>query len=143
MSATNCPSCGAPVAAGVSDCRYCGEKITVNIPQVQQPQYQQPQPQYQQPIPPQAPYAPYAQPQPQPYTYASTPSYTKSKVAAGLLALFLGGLGVHKFYLGQIGMGFLYLLLCWTYVPAIIALIEGIIYLSSSDADFDRKYVKH
>jgi hypothetical protein len=44
---------------------------------------------------------------------------TKSKGLAGLLALFLGGFGIHKFYLGRTGMGILYLLLCWTFVPAI------------------------
>lgn len=41
-----------------------------------------------------------------------------------LLALFLGGLGAHRFYLGQVGLGLVYLFLCWTFVPALIALIE-------------------
>jgi len=64
----------------------------------------------------------------------------KSKVTAGLLAIFLGGFGVHKFYLGKPLMGLLYLVLCWTYVPSIIALIEGIIYLTKSDEAFAAKY---
>lgn len=64
----------------------------------------------------------------------------KSKVAAGLLAIFLGGLGVHKFYLGKPIQGILYLLFCWTGIPAIIALIEGILYLVSSDEAFAAKY---
>ena len=34
----------------------------------------------------------------------------KSRVAAGLLALFVGGLGVHKFYCGHIGLGVVYLI---------------------------------
>jgi TM2 domain-containing membrane protein YozV len=54
----------------------------------------------------------------------------------------LGGLGVHKFYLGQIGMGILYILFCWTSIPSIIGLIEGIIYLTSTDEQFYTKYVK-
>ncbi|MCD8111100.1 MAG: TM2 domain-containing protein [Clostridiales bacterium] len=47
-----------------------------------------------------------------------------SKVAYCLLAIFLGGIGAHKFYSGKIGMGILYLCFCWTCIPAVIALIE-------------------
>lgn len=65
----------------------------------------------------------------------------KSKITAGLLALLLGGIGAHKFYLNKPGMGVLYILFCWTYVPAIIALIEGIMYLSVTDEEFFYKYV--
>ncbi|ANC36146.1 MULTISPECIES: TM2 domain-containing protein [Gammaproteobacteria] len=64
----------------------------------------------------------------------------KSKIAAGIFALFLGGIGVHKFYLGKVGMGILYLIFCWTLLPAIIAFFEGIIYLCTSDEDFAKKY---
>ena len=42
---------------------------------------------------------------------------TKSKAIAIILALFLGGIGIHKFYLGQAGQGILYLLFCWTFIP--------------------------
>jgi TM2 domain-containing membrane protein YozV len=66
----------------------------------------------------------------------------KSRVAAILLALFLGGLGAHKFYLGQVGMGLLYLVFCWTGIPAIVAFVEAILYLVASDEDFQKKYVK-
>ncbi len=65
---------------------------------------------------------------------------TKSKVAAGVFGILLGSLGVHKFYLGKIGMGILYLVFCWTGIPGIIGLIEGIIYLTLSDADFAKKH---
>ena len=64
----------------------------------------------------------------------------KSRITAALLAFFLGGLGVHKFYLGKIGQGFLYLIFCWTFIPAIIAFIEFIVYLCMSDSDFAKKY---
>ena len=71
-----------------------------------------------------------------------------SKVAAGLLAIFLGLLGAHKFYLGQTKLGVFYLLmnvlLCWTLiVPLIfstICFIEGIVYLTYSDRKFTKKY---
>jgi len=64
----------------------------------------------------------------------------KSRVAAALLAFFLGAFGVHKFYLGRIGVGFLYLIFFWTFIPAIIAFIEFIIYLTMSDEAFAAKY---
>lgn len=41
--------------------------------------------------------------------------------------LFLGWAGIHKFYAGRIGAGIVYLLFCWTGIPAIIAFIEFII----------------
>lgn len=44
-----------------------------------------------------------------------------------LLAFFLGGIGGHKFYAGQVVAGILYLLFCWTFIPAFIAFIEMII----------------
>ncbi|MDR2105134.1 MAG: NINE protein [Deferribacteraceae bacterium] len=68
------------------------------------------------------------------------PANYKDKVAAGLLGILLGGIGVHKFYLGKAGLGIIYLLFCWTAIPAIIGLIEGIIYLTQSQEDFDAKY---
>ena len=70
----------------------------------------------------------------------AVPTSSKNKTTAGLLGIFLGGFGAHKFYLGKTGMGILYLLFCWTYIPGIIGLIEGIVYLSKSDAEFARDY---
>ena len=66
-------------------------------------------------------------------------SVKRNKTVAGLLGIFLGGLGIHKFYMGRHGQGILYLLLCWTYVPAIIGLIEGIIYFTDSDEKFNSR----
>lgn len=65
---------------------------------------------------------------------------SKSRIVAAVLAFCLGGLGAHKFYLGSIGMGILYLLFFWTGIPAIVALIEGILYLTKSDDEFRRRY---
>ena len=100
---------------------------------------------------------PYGQAQ-QPYGNApyTPPSYaqpvvTKDHVAAGLLAIFLGVFGVHKFYLGYNTSGFI--MLAVTILGSIftlglaagvmwvIALIEGIIYLAKSQSEFDAIYV--
>jgi TM2 domain-containing membrane protein YozV/ribosomal protein L40E len=64
----------------------------------------------------------------------------KSKLAAALFAIFLGDLGIHKFYLGQVGWGVVYIVFCWTFIPALVGLIEGILYLVMSDSDFNKKY---
>jgi TM2 domain-containing membrane protein YozV len=63
----------------------------------------------------------------------------KSKVVAGVLALLLGGLGVHRFYLGQ-WWGVFYLLFCWTFIPSIVSFIEGIVFLVTDDATWNAKY---
>lgn len=41
-----------------------------------------------------------------------------------VLCLFLGGLGAHRFYLGETMLGILYLVFCWTFVPLVISIIE-------------------
>ena len=65
---------------------------------------------------------------------------TKSKTTAFLLAFILGGFGAHKFYLGKTGQGILYLLFCWTLIPAFVALVESIMYITMSDQAFQEKY---
>jgi len=66
----------------------------------------------------------------------------RNKIVAGILAILLGGIGIHKFYLGKNGQGILYLLFCWTFIPAVIGFIEGIMYLVMSDGEFERRYGK-
>jgi len=63
----------------------------------------------------------------------------KSRVTAGVFALLLGGIGIHKFYLDKVGLGLVYILFCWTFIPLIIGAIEGIIYLVQDDATFSNK----
>lgn len=106
-----CPSCGAPLIPGNNVCPQCGK--VVGPEPVQQPVYQQ---QYYQPLP------------------------AKSKVAAGILFLLLGDIGVGNFYMGKIGLGVVDLLFCWTGIPGIVNFIRGIIVLCSSDESFCQKY---
>lgn len=71
-----------------------------------------------------------------------------NKIPAGVCAILLGALGVHKFILGYTGAGLVMLLVtlltCGVAAPvmAIIGLIEGIVYLTKSDAEFVRQYVE-
>ena len=53
--------------------------------------------------------------------------YKISKVTFLLVTFFLGGIGVHKFITGRMLQGILYLVLCWTGLPAILAIVEFII----------------
>ena len=131
MSENNCPQCGAPIEIGATECKFCGEKIAPQQNNNQQNNnVQQPQPQIV--IQQQAAQSV--------YVTAINPAWPiKSKIAAGLLAIFFGGLGIHKFYLGKVGMGIIYLLFCWTTIPAFIGFIEGIIYLCSNDENFQLK----
>jgi TM2 domain-containing membrane protein YozV len=81
---------------------------------------------------------------------AGVPAH-KDKIAAALLAFFLGMFGAHKFYLNKTGAGVTMLLLSTVgcillFIPpmimALIAFIEFIIYLVTDDAEFQRKYVR-
>lgn len=123
--ALNCPKCGSPIIRSQSG------------PQNQYAPNGQYGPQQNQygPQPPQAPYG------------GVTPE--KSNVVAGILALFLGTIGVHYFYLGKMKAGITFLLvgtLGWIIiipplVVAVMALISAIKMLTSSQADFERNYV--
>ena len=64
----------------------------------------------------------------------------KSKMTAALLAIFLGSFGLHKFYLGQVTWGLLYLFLFWSSISMVLGFVEGIYYLTMSDKDFKTKY---
>lgn len=57
------------------------------------------------------------------------PTSIKSQTVAVLLTAFLGGLGIHRFYLGKPVSGMFYLLLSWTGLPSVIAVFE-VVYLA-------------
>ena len=65
------------------------------------------------------------------------------KIAAGILAILLGPLGVHKFLLGYTTEGIIWLvisLFTCGILTSIFGLIEGIIYLTKSDEEFYQTY---
>ena len=64
----------------------------------------------------------------------------KDKNIAGLLALIFGWLGIHRFYLGQPGMGIAYLIFCWTPIVWLIAFIDAILFFVMEKDVFDFKY---
>lgn len=63
----------------------------------------------------------------------------KSRMVAALLALFLGGWGVHHYYLGSTMAGVVTLVLC-AGVCGVMPIVEAIMLFMMSDADFDAKY---
>jgi len=66
-----------------------------------------------------------------------------SKAVLLLVTFFFGGLGAHKFYLGKWWQGALYLIFFWTWIPALIALVEFIVYCFTSEDRLNEKYSAH
>ena len=64
----------------------------------------------------------------------------KSKTTAAILALFGGGFGFHKFYLGRSFAGLMYLVFCWTFIPCFLAVIDMVILLTMDEHSFAHKY---
>lgn len=64
----------------------------------------------------------------------------KKQTVALLLASTLGLFGAHRFYLGQRIAGLLYLLFCWTGIPALLALVESIVYACTSQKKWADRY---
>lgn len=125
-----CPTCRHQTIPGANMCQNCGTALTPNnAGQYAQPQ--QPNVGYTSNTVYGMPQQPYQQPQ-------GYPVYRplKSKMAAGLLGIFLGALGVHNFYLGYVGKGVAQLLLTilscgvLSFVSWIWGLIEGIMILT-------------
>lgn len=135
--------------AGATGAGYAAQQSPYAEAQSQQASYSQQsanqqtyaQPGYTQPT--------YSQPT---YSSPSSPAVgTKDHVAAGLLAILFGWLGIHKFYLGYNTSGFIMLgvsilggivtLSLAAGVMCIIGIVEGILYLTKSQSEFEQMYV--
>ncbi len=142
-----CPYCGGMNPSDAKFCSFCGAEILPPSPD-RQPSQQADAHQTQ-------PYSSYSE---QTGSYASTErstishtpmgssssdssSATFDRVVAAALALIFGFLGAHHFYLGNIRRGILYVCFCWTAIPGIIGFIEGIIYLTETNEEFEAKHV--
>ena len=64
----------------------------------------------------------------------------KNRITASIFALLLSTFGVHHFYLGKIGSGVLDILFCWTGIPQLIGFVQGIIWLTMTDEEFNKKF---
>ncbi len=123
-----CPICGAPMEA--DSCGYCGY-VGKKEPEMTADANNIPAQQILQPV------------QMQAQTNFANPSLAgagimpgvsrKSKTVALLLCIFLGGLGAHKFYVGKIGMGIVYL--CTVGLFGVGWLIDLILIISGNYQD--------
>ena len=70
----------------------------------------------------------------------------KNKMVAGILGILVGGFGIHKFYMGSWGWGMVFVAVVFTtggflgLVTGICGLVEGILYLTMSQKQFEEKY---
>ena len=65
----------------------------------------------------------------------------RNKTTAGLFALFLGWAGIHRFYLGQVGLGILYFCLMFFFgISFILGIIDAIAFFGMDEQEFNRKY---
>jgi TM2 domain-containing membrane protein YozV len=71
------------------------------------------------------------------------PPGAEKKIVAGIFGILLGGLAIHKFYLGYTKEGIIQIVItvCTCGFGSMIGLIEGIIYLTKSDEDFVNTYI--
>ena len=132
-----CPNCGTEIREGASFCTNCGTRVAYDAgaenkgPEID-------------------PLANGTDDSQNAQTAAPGPVYSeKSKLGAGLLGIFLGGLGVHNFYLGYTGKAVAQLLLslltcgALSFVSQVWGLVEGIMILSGSiDRDAQGKLLK-
>lgn len=167
---TPCPSCGADNAVGTRFCVRCGTTLPAAQPQPEQWRYSgdlgqtqteqgQPSSGFAPPVQPPSGYPAYNPAQNLGYQYPGGGGVdwqamgANKKLPAGLCAILLGWLGIHKFVLGYSTEGIIMLLVsvvggivtCGisTLVVSVIALVEGIIYLTKPDEEFVRTYVQN
>lgn len=64
----------------------------------------------------------------------------KDRITALLVCFFLGGFGIHKFYLGKNTEGIIYLIFSWTFIPSIFAFFEFFGLCFMSEREFNARF---
>ncbi len=64
----------------------------------------------------------------------------RNKTTAAILALFLGGIGIHRIYLGEVFLGLFYALFSWTFIPLIISFFDVMAFLAMNKDRFNAIY---
>ncbi len=123
-----CSNCGAVVKRQANFCQSCGARLSAPAQPAAAPQPPPPPPPAPGPItaPPPAPVAP--------AVASAVARSDRSRLAAGILGVILGWAGVHRFYLGHVGIGILQLIVTmltlgigglWGFIEGIIILADG------------------
>ena len=160
-----CTNCNQEFNDNVTCCPNCGSKLiaqnqtskeTINDDADEKPNFQQSSDNVPQGTPPSLNQNSTSSPNNAEDNHSSNP---KKKQTAGILAILLGSVGVHYFYCKKVlpGIVFLLVTLLFYYIhnfvdrstiflllqlaPTIISIIQGIVILSSSQEDFEKKYV--
>ena len=135
----NCPECGKQYSTQDKvnrvKCPYCGAETNVSYSEKDQPNYQEQWRQFG------------SQASAAMDDVFSNGRSGKSRGVAGLLALFLGSIGLHYFYLNKTSAGVLFLvatlLSCGILgiVTEIVSIIQGVLFFTSTQEEFERKWV--
>lgn len=134
MASLRCESCGAPKRReDKGECSYCGTRYQLEEKEQKEG-------------------GTYQSDNPQSHSYSRTyeqtaassynavPKELSRRIIAAILSLLLGSFGVQFFYVKKTFLGILCIIFCFTAIPSIIGLAQGVIWLTMSDAGFESKY---